>query len=173
MKKQYVQTFESFKHEHILESKQIGVLYHYTTLHNLFRILNSNILKYSSNHDSISFTRDKNAYKSIARRYACRIVIDGDKLSNNYKIKPYQDYYDSNIKIKIPDEQEERIINKNINDIKKYILYVDLFEYNVDEELSLYNNYELSNFFGLQELNINDLKEIIEDNYKIKTRKYE
>lgn len=77
------------------EAKQIGNLYHFTFFqegNTLFKILKSGVLKPSSarmeKNGYISFTRNKSLgnlqfYKPV------RITIDGDKLSNKYKIQPY------------------------------------------------------------------------------------
>jgi hypothetical protein len=146
----------------INESKQVGILYHHTTVKNVMGILNDNTLKLSQNHDSVSFTRDKNAYKTIAKIYPIRIVVDGNELSNNYKISPYQDYYNSpGITRKIPDEMEE-VVLKDIRNIKKYIIRVDVFEDDFYDELTLYNERELLNIFKIEDLNINDFKEIMQ-----------
>jgi hypothetical protein len=102
----------------------------------------------------ISFTRNKNFDKKGQKfnvKTDYRITLDGDKLSNRYKIKPfayipgwsYKDNWEYDWLEDEPesivrdffnatgdyDEQEERIWFKQpgqyINDIKKYILAVD------------------------------------------------
>jgi hypothetical protein len=88
------------------ESKQVGVIYHYTTFENGLKILQSNQLKSSDAADStnanpvfaISFTRDKRFHNnhnvgfdvsSFGQRPQVRFTIDGNNLSNRYKIQPY------------------------------------------------------------------------------------
>ena len=142
------------------EAKQVGLLYHYTSVDGLKNILQSNQLKSSEENymgndlNFISFTRNKNFDKKGQKfnvKTDYRITLDGDKLSNRYKIKPfayipgwsYKDNWEYDWLEDEPesivrdffnatgdyDEQEERIWFKQpgqyINDIKKYILAVD------------------------------------------------
>lgn len=142
------------------EAKQVGLLYHYTSKSGLESILDIDELYASSErylgHELhfISFTRNKNFHKKGANfnvKIDYRITIDGDKLSNKYKIQPFtyqpgwdyednwefdwledasesdrRDFFNATGKY---DEQEERINfgnrNSSIEDIKKYILAVD------------------------------------------------
>lgn len=97
------------------EAKQAGILYHSTSGENLISILKSNSLniKQSANYtvgtsSQISFTRDKNY-----RPGDYTIELDGNKLSNIYKIDSYA--YGGNR------GEAEEIINKDIKDIKSYI----------------------------------------------------
>ena len=109
-------------------AKQVGILYHYTSINSLKKILNGNILK--SRGDYISFTRNQNfdfIPRQIGNALECRIEIDGDKLSNDYKIKPYNDEeFTKNNPTKM--EQEEMVkgyISPIIPYIVKIILYKD------------------------------------------------
>jgi len=142
------------------EAKQVGILYHYTSKAGLKSILDSNQLNASKEHYLgndlyyISFTRNKNFHKKGANwnvKTDYRITIDGNKLSNQYKIHPfayvpgwdYRDnweydwledeseaerkaFFDATGKY---DEQEERISfkdpNGKIGNIKQYIIAVD------------------------------------------------
>jgi len=52
------------------------------------------------------------------------LVIDGDKLSTKYKIRPYQDRDEEG---RFFDEMEERV-DKNIVDLDKYLIKVILYE---------------------------------------------
>jgi hypothetical protein len=88
------------------ESKQVGVIYHYTTFENGLKILQSNQLKADHTADStnakpvysISFTRDKRFHdnhrigftdSSFGQTPQVRFTVDGNKLSNKYKVQPY------------------------------------------------------------------------------------
>jgi hypothetical protein len=88
------------------ESKQVGVIYHYTTFENGLKILQSNQLKADHAADStnakpvysISFTRDKRFHdnhrigftdSSFGQTPQVRFTVDGNKLSNKYKVQPY------------------------------------------------------------------------------------
>jgi hypothetical protein len=92
--------------EQLDESKQVGTIYHYTTFNSGLKILQSNQLKSGEAADStrskpiygVSFTRDKRFHNkhnigfdvsSFGQRPEVRFTVDGDKLSNNYKIQPY------------------------------------------------------------------------------------
>ena len=130
----------------INERKQVGVLYHSTLMERLFKIIQENKLKvnrdyvssiinYRSKRDdnimypfygpvlidpskippSISFTRNKQ-YKRYDDNAV--IVLDGDKLSERYGIKPY-----SNFGGREYDEMEERVFRDVVN-LDKYIIKI-------------------------------------------------
>ena len=144
----------------INEGKQVGMLYHYTSEDGLKSILETNRINVSEEHYLgkelyfISFTRNKNFHKKEMKwqvKTDYRITLDGDKLSDKYKIKPcaytpgwnYEDNWEYDWLEDEPesvvkdffnqtgdyDEQEERIYFKNenggINNIKKYIISID------------------------------------------------
>ena len=118
------------------EGKQAGTLYHWTNSESLLDILNNNVLQAtygdygktthkSISGPSISFTRSSNRYSfPIAEDADCVLVLDGNKLSNNYKIIPYSEQ-DAEF-----DEMEERIYNKDIIGLNKYIIKVIMYEDN-------------------------------------------
>jgi len=76
----------------IKEAKQVGILYHFTTINNLEDILKSKGLK-SDFFDYISFTRNFNLQKTsdYFKDHKVRLTFDGNKLSNKYKIEPFID----------------------------------------------------------------------------------
>ena len=114
------------------EGKQVGLLYHSTYPSTLKTILDQNVLKGNlSTYNgkdilAISTTRNKN-FKYDGRK--AQIVLDGDKLSTKYKIKPY-DYWGRNYNIprnsQAQDEDEEMIITSKIDNIKDYIVNINL-----------------------------------------------
>ena len=137
------------------EAKQVGILYHWTSLNKLANIIKTNtILPSHSGHgeyDWVSLTRskDKNQF-GIAESSDCVIVLNGDKLSNNYKIKPYHDvetgeyddliHFDDNgnaigttdddgnvIRYGAFDEMEERLFGA-IRNLNKYIVKIILYK---------------------------------------------
>jgi hypothetical protein len=72
------------------ESKQVGILYHYTSPENIENILKNGIRfsspqKEISNEYFISTTRKKQNWK-----HKTLIVLDGNKISEKYKIVPIQ-----------------------------------------------------------------------------------
>ena len=120
------------KMESVFEAKSVGTLYHFTNVSKLIKILSSNIFKYSSTHEQISFTRNKDfAWQSdIFNERACvRIDVDGGKISENYKITPYQ--YDftgfTGFNKGRGEDQYEEVIRRDIHDAKKYIKSVVIY----------------------------------------------
>ena len=89
--------------EELDEGKQVGTLYHFTNADKFIHILKDNSLKSSrrqpdngyGGYGYISFTRDKNFNKiprgSISGT-AIVFIVDGDKLSNRFKIEPFNYY---------------------------------------------------------------------------------
>jgi hypothetical protein len=103
----------------LVEAKQAGNLYHSTSGKNLISILKSNTLKADQDPNyamtvvgQISFTRDKNY-----RPGDYTLEIDGNKLSNNYRITPFAYYHGDR-------EQSEEVVKESIANIKKYILNI-------------------------------------------------
>ena len=137
------------RYNSLIEAKQVGVLYHFTSFINALKILNKNMLIPGANR-YISFSRDKN-FLNVARfslgsgsggnPIGVAIVIDGDKLSNKYKITPYNYYASSEpsggvlTKYKhTPEEDEtEETVNKQITNLNKYIIKLIVFENLYDE----------------------------------------
>jgi hypothetical protein len=78
------------------EGKQVGILYHWTKLKNLHNIITTNRINPGhtghGEFDYISTTRSKDKEQfGIADDSEVAIVLDGDKISNHYKIKPHHD----------------------------------------------------------------------------------
>tara|TARA_R110000823_G_scaffold208771_1_gene339122 strand:+ start:342 stop:1025 length:684 start_codon:yes stop_codon:yes gene_type:complete len=136
----------------INEAKQVGVIYHYTTFEGGLKILQSNQLKSSDADDStnakpvfaISFTRYKRFHNnhnvgfdvsSFGQRPQVRFTVDGNNLSNRYKIRSYaQGGKDGGVfsKGRKAFEAEERVVsNKPFSiPIIPYIKSIDiLIEY--------------------------------------------
>ena len=177
------------------EGKQVGTLYHYTSAAGLKSILQSNRINASEEYYLgndlyyISFTRNKNFYNKgfkFGVKTEYRITLDGDKLSNRYKITPfaykpgwnYEDNWEYNWLEDEPesvvkdffnntgdyDEQEERISFKGpeggIDNIKNYILAVDKVEdLKEGKENNDYKKYipELTKYMINQGMNIKPL----------------
>ena len=156
--------------EKIIEGKQVGTLYHFTSLVNLFKILDDNVLRSSESNGYLSLTRDFYSHKTIARTYSCCLVLDGDKISNNYKLEPFQDsYFGTSIKKKIQDEKEERLF-KDLKNLNKYVKSITLFELNCEEEFS---DWGLRQWVEIEpsledDGNLNDIVFSIKNNYNLK-----
>lgn len=108
----------------IFEGKQVGVIYHFTTIDTLYDLLhraryvtkdiNKIYLKYGY-RTNISFTRNFNMRSpELKKEKRCvRIAIDGDKLSHHHKIEPFSDpIYDKNRL-----EREERVLRGRYDDV--------------------------------------------------------
>jgi len=124
------------------EAKQVGPLYHFTNYDSAKSIIDggfklkialtptvtdkSELPDYAK---YVSFTRDKNLSSPTISRDV-RFTIDGDALSNAYKIEPYADVKSGFGRNKTgKDEAEERvnvIKHNGYVDISKYIRAIDL-----------------------------------------------
>jgi len=105
--------------QYISERKQVGKLYHFTSVAGALGILETQQLKASKGVDYVSFTRNHRFAKDLNKsQYSFRFTIDGDKLSDKYKIEPYHDstYYNKHKSKQHEDEMEEAIfLSKNGN----------------------------------------------------------
>lgn len=121
------------------ERKQVGVLYHYTNIVALLKIIRDGLsLKDKMyNRGYISFSRNGNDISNLPNINA-RFIIDGDKISDIYKIKPdsltrtngkklTDDNGNPIYKIGDKKQSEERIYGDNIN-IKSCLLAVEILE---------------------------------------------
>jgi len=122
----------------LFEAKQVGLLYHWTSLRSLINILEndemiSRQLKCLRNHtedttawgDYISFSRNK---KLNYHKKSVLIIFDGNKLSNKYKFEHHLFMEDPQFK----EEAEERIKISKITNIKKYILGIQIKKWELD-----------------------------------------
>jgi hypothetical protein len=127
------------KQDLIKESKQVGFLYHFTDTDGILGILNTNVLKtYHDNDlrtDFVSFTRNKNYLNEPGSQgksfKLVRLTIDGDKLSNYYKISPKHNLNRSNLKRphgtgNYNKDEFEEVCFKPIKNIKDYIISIDI-----------------------------------------------
>jgi hypothetical protein len=74
------------------EAKQVGTLYHFTPLSNLKDILSTQFL-YPNDEEQISTSRRPNMstrdFQDMKTSPIVRIALDGNKISNKYKIRPF------------------------------------------------------------------------------------
>lgn len=125
----------------LLEAKQVGIIYHYTSYNNAIDILKSGKLRsdiggalgrLDDPFYAISFTRDKNFHKvarnltDVGNNIPCRFTFDGDSMSNKYAFNPYAQKGFEKGKRKY--ESEERIVSKKVFDVPldKYAVSFDL-----------------------------------------------
>jgi len=122
------------------EAKQVGTLYHFTSFDSLKNILQSNTIKGSWGNEGVkgkyvSTTRDKNLWKTDpnlgAEELQVALVLDGDKLSNKYKIRPYA-YEPYRVFDRSGAEAEELIMLPTgvLPDTDQYLLGVSLLKKN-------------------------------------------
>jgi len=111
------------KFYNLFESKNIGDLYHLATIKNMQFIIKTNSLKFNKHYEDedyeyISLTRDSRldaiyGLRGDLKRF--KLIIDGNKLSENYKIVPYCAGADWE------EEHEERVRTGEIKNIFKYV----------------------------------------------------
>lgn len=121
-----MRTFEEYLT--INEGRYQGVLYHITSYIALIDILKSDMIKVGST-GAVSFTRNKNFLTKpsgsiILSGVGVMISLNAEKLTNRYKIEPYN-YH--GLDVQVGDEMEERVLSKNINSVKKMITDITLF----------------------------------------------
>jgi len=121
------------KFRDFLEGKQVGDLYHFTTLKSLNLLIDKNTLssygldmfEFFSHNDRFSCTRDSCLAQNIMskdinikRGYRIRIDLDGSFISDNFKIQPINGFNgtDSNgIRIGKKYQEREEVINMKRN----------------------------------------------------------
>lgn len=175
--------------ESLLERRNIGTIYHFTSLVNTFHIITNNqlesyreideeilkIYKSSSINDTtFSFTRNKNLARILGQGQidtilTCRISLDGTKLSDKYKIRPFnwqsewekeqllnkkqgKDYISTN---KLNHEAEEMIItnSNHIDGINNYITNIDIPPLDIfKEEFEFYADSDPNFFYRLESI---------------------
>lgn len=147
MKDKLISRLKDLEHKvFLLESKQVGTLYHVCTLNAyLDYILPEDKLSASGKYRNwlyggnscVSFTRDKQFVVETDEVHDAdilvQLVIDGDKLSEKYKIGPYNDlvydlegnYVDDSRVIKY--REKEEVVLGPIKNVSKYIknIYID------------------------------------------------
>jgi len=156
------------------EAKQVGTLYHFTNLYNLSLILEEDLLK--SKNDWVSFTRNKN-FNKIDRNLpggdiSCILVINGDNLSNNYKIEPFHDQKFFRERDFGTDKMEsEERIKSPISSIKSYIENIILLKNEIkDWEIeNIYHKQDSENTLwkDLDNFKIEDVKNYFQNTYGI------
>lgn len=104
--------------EPLNEARQVGILYYFGPYRRLSRLIDNNFVLSSTIQPFVSFTRNK-AMVSDTITSETRIAIDGDKLSQKYKITPFA-HTSAGYGRGSADEAEERI------DLKKYPRGIDI-----------------------------------------------
>lgn len=174
----------------IKEGKQIGYLYHYTSLENLLNILKWDVMRATDGSKVdygelekgyfISFTRNKNFHKvnKMFGELGVRITFDGDKLSNRYKIKPnqYMGREKKTSRGRGPGdytESEERLYGvKEVKQVTKYIVKIEILKSVWHNEVELRKNkdveYLIWDVIEMDTTDFDDFKKILEAVYGFK-----
>ena len=168
--------------EVLAEAKQVGILYHFTDYGSALDIIkNGFVLKKTgeknSSGDFISLTRNKNLYSPTVSGEV-RFTIDGDGLSDRYKIQPFADTASGFGRGKnLRDESEERVnanlIGGELN-FSKYLKSIDVMDISPDHNvrfthsraMSPRNRRNLINYLEDNNINFN-----IVDSYKYTNNK--
>lgn len=134
----------------ISESKQVGTLYHVCTLDALSKhIVPNDTLsgsgKYTNyilnSNNVVSFTRDRNYVVNTGRNrtspFLFRFSVNGDKLSEKYKLSPYNDLsFKSGGKDKSnfdsKDLEKEEVLLGEVRNFSKYVIKL---EYSLNENI--------------------------------------
>lgn len=104
------------------EAKQVGDIYHVAELSIAGKIADSDQLGLKGYS---FFTREKN-FNIVAHHFtknvfiSVRFTVDGDKLSENYKVDPVNNHWDDG------DTQWEVITNRSIKNFHKFVKAVDI-----------------------------------------------
>lgn len=123
----------------ITEGKQVGTLYHFTDNIGLEGILKSNqLLASTTDANHVSLTRDKNGWHVGTRDNIARISLDGNSISNNYKISPHA--WDQSDRGAGETESEEAVLTDKIDNVKKYITFI-LIDRRLANDLGIDVNY--------------------------------
>lgn len=128
------------------EAKQVGNLYHFTALKNIIPILESQVLT-PNGEGQISTSRRPNMDVSgfmkmqMGKSNIARLMLDGDKISNKYEIRPFV-YFDDYEYVEGEDLGEEQIIinGKNfyfLNYLKRIDIFITKKEKIIDKVISL------------------------------------
>lgn len=115
----------------LFEGKQVGILYHntYNDLQTIKSIIDQNTLKKGINGTvSLARVNDKEVYFTFTggSNDSAILVIDGDKLSHNYKIEPFRDKWGGMIDQETGrevDEFEERV-KRDITNLNRYLIKI-------------------------------------------------
>ncbi len=141
----------NFKEYLLSEGKQVGTLYHFTSINSLLKLIGTNF-KFNANNNYVSFTRDYQLPKTVPRDSSfafskVRVDIDGDKISNHYKVLPILGLKDENdpdifnntkqrINKTVDRESETVIISKSKNYfLKDYIKGIQVKDVDVDTNI--------------------------------------
>lgn len=150
------------------ESKQVGIIYHFTDIYAIKKLMNKNlmseygcdILTFSSRNGHLSTSRDYDLTRDPfgefpSSKYNIRIAIDGDKLSNKFKINPINGLKDNNKEIFGTDKNFMRVNHKSEKEevvcplkfdkyfrMKDYVVEIQVLQHNYIESEEIFKELE-------------------------------
>lgn len=110
--------------EVISEAKQVGNLYHYTPIENIKDIVTSQYLKPNDENQistSVRANMNTSEFSGMEDESVARIMLDGDKISNKYKIQPFSYENEENL------GEEVILTNGKVFPLMPYLKRIDLF----------------------------------------------
>lgn len=151
------------------EAKQVGLLYHNTPA--LTEILKSNCLK-SHEANGISFDNEENWFNDFGWKSNSfyTLILDGDKLSENYKIIPVTD---TKYEIKvIPSHQNPKRIEDKLNELiidfsKKYNIPAKALDNLYDDAAYTHQPEDPSNIYNTANDQVADVINTFIKKYKL------
>ena len=122
-------------YQYINEGRQRGPLYHILSVDSLKYVIDNDSITGHHYTTAISTTRNKmmNHYTGDRPSAFFKLELDGDKLSNDYKIKPYV-FVSRGTNVRL-DEWEEQVKTKKIKNAFKYIKKVIIIKNKMDRAL--------------------------------------
>lgn len=154
------------------EGRYTGLLYHIISFQSLIDILKSDTIKVGVT-GAISFTRNKNFLTKpsgsiILSGVGVMISLDVEKLTNKYKVEPYN-YH--GLDVHVGDEMEERVLKRNISSVKNLIKEITLYETYFPEDNRSLILLKRKMDLGLDDnVNVVSYAKFIDDEFNIKCR---
>jgi hypothetical protein len=114
--------------EALHEAKQVGNLYHFTNIESIKDILNTQYLIPNDEHQvstSVRANMDTAVLNKLTGSPICRLMLDGDKISTKYKVRPfdYMGYEGEGEDV----GEEQIVINGNKFYFLPYLKRIDIF----------------------------------------------
>jgi len=147
------------------EVKNMGLLYHYTSMEFAEDIMKSNKLLGSLNdfedrtYKVVSLTRDRNFHnteyhKMVGKSYFVRFALDSEKLSQRYKTRPIFSYFEKRKGKQNLFGAEEGVITDEIFPLTRYLVKIEIIKPFMDVSLKMYKD-------DLEHYNLDKMDEFI------------
>lgn len=147
------------------EVKNMGLLYHYTSMKFAENIMKSNKLLGSLNefedrtYKVVSLTRNRNFHnteyhKMGGTRYFVRFALDSEKLSQHYKMRPIFSYFEKQKGKQNLFGAEEGVITNEIFPLTRYLVKIEIIKPFMDISLKMHKDH-------LEHFNLDNIDEFI------------